>query len=619
MMEGIMEKIKKWILAEKWRVISAGILISAVPLIGLALFVYLMTTEALESRIIKENQLLALTCARSLESRLKNDIAFGRAYATRPYLLAGTQRGDAAEMLMHLKSLVVYSNTIERAFIVSPDGVLIAGYPPDPSVQGQNFSGRDWYKGVSRNWQPYVSEFYMRTAKPARYLFSIAVPLKDLNTKSILGVLVMQPGENYISDALTDMAVSGAQTYLFDKNGNLLYRPSHAMDKVVNCSYSPCVRKMLNSKKGVEKTLDPITGEPVLAAYHSVPGCGWSAVVTRDESEVFTPVRKLTLWLIVVTSLMLVGGGFFALKGAEILNSAEEMNAELEARQRELNDANLKLNEVSKAKSDFLANMSHELRTPLNSIIGFSEALENRLFGDLNEKQYEYAKIIHASGKHLLALINDILDISKVESGKLELEISRFPLSEALNTSLAMLKEKAISHNLSLGLEIMPDADIMIAADERKLKQIMFNLLSNAVKFTPDGGSVRVQARIVHGSQFTVHGEKRTPRFTVDRSQTEKQSFTVNGEPRTVNDGDFLEISVTDTGLGIKAENMPKLFKEFSQLEAPYTKEYEGTGLGLALTKRFVELHGGRIWVESQYGKGSRFTFTIPVGNEGKR
>jgi len=233
--------------------------------------------------------------------------------------------------------------------------------------------------------------------------------------------------------------------------------------------------------------------------------------------------------------------------------------------------------EASRAKSAFLANMSHELRTPLNSIIGFSEILQDEMYGNLNKEQQEYVNDILSSGKHLLSLISDILDLSKVEAGKMELELSRFTLSDVLNTAMIMLKEKAMKHMIGMNLEIQPDADIEIEADERKLKQIMFNLLSNAVKFTPEGGSVTVYARNLKL------------------------------------DGDFIEISVEDTGIGIRPEDMDKLFQEFSQIESPYEKNFEGTGLGLALIKKFVKLHGGRIWVESEFGKGSKFSFVIPI------
>lgn len=268
----------------------------------------------------------------------------------------------------------------------------------------------------------------------------------------------------------------------------------------------------------------------------------------------------------------------------------KELEEKVKKRTEDLRTAIAQVENANKAKSDFLANMSHELRSPLNAVIGFSEMLQDRLFGELNEKQEKFINYITSSSRHLLNLINDILDISKVESGKMTLELETFQLKGLLEGILMMFRERAMKRNLILEMEITPDTDIRIAADERKLKQIMFNLLSNAVKFTPEGGSIWVRAR---------------------------RATLVDAAARTImnedyND-DFIEISVSDTGIGIKEEDRPKLFKEFSQIESTYISEYKGTGLGLALTKKMVELHGGRIWLESEYGKGSKFTFMIPL------
>ena len=216
--------------------------------------------------------------------------------------------------------------------------------------------------------------------------------------------------------------------------------------------------------------------------------------------------------------------------------------------------------------------MSHELRTPLNAIIGFSEVLLERLFGELNDKQDDYLKDIHSSGRHLLSLINDILDLSKVEAGRMELDLAAFDLPTAIANALAFIRERAQHHGIALGIDIDPQVG-SIVADERKLKQILLNLLSNAVKFTPDGGRVDVRARIV---------------------------------------GDDVEIAVEDTGIGIAAADHQAVFEEFRQVSRQYTSKQEGTGLGLALARRFVELHGGVIRVASEAGKGSVFTFTLP-------
>ncbi|HCC68360.1 MAG TPA: hypothetical protein DEP99_00515, partial [Nitrospiraceae bacterium] len=211
---------------------------------------------------------------------------------------------------------------------------------------------------------------------------------------------------------------------------------------------------------------------------------------------------------------------------------------------------------ANQAKSEFLANMSHELRTPLNSIIGFSEIMKDGMTGPLTDDQKEYLNDILESGRHLLNLITDILDLSKVETGKMELELSEFNLKILLENSFVMFKEKAMKHNIKVKAEVEEEIENIIA-DERKIKQIMFNLLSNAFKFTPDGGSVRVSAR------------------------SELADF------------DYIEISVEDTGIGISEEDQKRLFQPFQQLETVLSKKYPGTGLGLAISKKIVELHGG--------------------------
>jgi signal transduction histidine kinase len=240
---------------------------------------------------------------------------------------------------------------------------------------------------------------------------------------------------------------------------------------------------------------------------------------------------------------------------------------------REIQEKSAQLEVANKHKSEFLANMSHELRTPLNAIIGFSEVLADRMFGEINEKQAEYLNDIHESGRHLLSLINDILDLSKIEAGRMELEVSTFSLPAALSNAITLVRERAQRHAIALGLEIDQTLE-EFSADERKFKQIMLNLLSNAVKFTPDGGRVDVSAKRLNGK---------------------------------------LEVMVRDTGIGIAPEDQAVVFEEFKQVGGDNVRKAEGTGLGLALTKRFVELHGGAIRLESTPGQGSTFTVSLPL------
>jgi signal transduction histidine kinase len=247
-----------------------------------------------------------------------------------------------------------------------------------------------------------------------------------------------------------------------------------------------------------------------------------------------------------------------AIANARLFHAVEEKSRELEA--------------ASRHKSEFLSNMSHELRTPLNAIIGFSDVLAERMFGELTEKQEDYLKDIIESGRHLLSLINDILDLSKIEAGRMELDLKAFHLPQALDDALLLVRERATRRRIALH-KVVDERLGEIWADERKVKQVLLNLLSNALKFTPEDGRIEVNATLVDGAAA---------------------------------------ISVTDTGIGIAPEDQEAVFEEFRQVGGA-DKKAEGTGLGLALCRKFVELHGGRIWVKSEVGRGSTFTFTLPI------
>jgi signal transduction histidine kinase len=274
-------------------------------------------------------------------------------------------------------------------------------------------------------------------------------------------------------------------------------------------------------------------------------------------------------------SLEAIASGDFSGR-VEVENRDElgALSANVNRMNGELRRLYTELEEASQHKSDFLASMSHELRTPLNAIIGFSQVLREQMVGAVNEKQAEYLDDIISSGNHLLSLINDVLDLSKIEAGQVELQVHPFSLREALERGVVMVRERATEGGVRVAFAADPEVDV-VDGDERRIKQVIFNLLSNAVKFTPAGGEIDVSAT------------------------------RVNGEVR---------VSVADTGPGVAPEDRERIFEEFQQSETGVGHR-EGTGLGLALSKRYVELHGGRIWLESELGHGSTFTFALPAGS----
>jgi PAS domain S-box-containing protein len=269
---------------------------------------------------------------------------------------------------------------------------------------------------------------------------------------------------------------------------------------------------------------------------------------------------------------------------------------ELKRFEQTLQQKNIELEAASRMKSEFLANMSHELRTPLNAIIGFSEVLRDGLVGDMTDQQREFIGDICGSGKHLLSLINDILDLSKVEAGKMTLDLEPVEVSSFLENSLSIIREKASARRIRVVMDEAPDVGT-IQADARKVKQILYNLLSNAVKFT-EGGEVTLKAC-------------RVPRAIVGAPSGAWQCRSVALADSEFSE--FLEVSVTDSGIGISGDGLERLFQPFSQVDSGLARKFEGTGLGLAMVKLLAELHGGTVAVASAVGRGSRFTVWLPV------
>jgi signal transduction histidine kinase len=445
------------------------------------------------------------------------------------------------------------------------------------------------------------------------------------------GVVVAEIDLSFVRQVIDRARVGTAgYAYAVDSSGELVTHPN--IDLVLrHTSFAslPQVRAALHGP--VRTPADAVTigrnqnGTKVLSAFQTVEPLGWRVFVEEPLSEAFAPLKS-AIWrtalllvafllLAIATSVLLarrlvrpiesiqaaaakIGSGAlnqriaipshdelgalaeeFNRMAARLGESYSNLEQKVQERTRELATALSELDEkgreleaVSRHKSEFLANMSHELRTPLNAILGFSQVLREQLFGEVNAKQSEYLDDIVSSGNHLLALINDVLDLSKVEAGQIELQVAPFSLRDALERGVVMVREQAMNDGVEVDLATAPDIDI-VTGDERRIRQVIFNLLSNAVKFTPAGGVVDVRAR------------------------------QVNGEVR---------VSVADTGPGIAPKDHERIFEEFQQTEAGI-EQREGTGLGLALSKRLVELHGGRIWVDSEFGKGSTFVFALPA------
>ncbi|QJR10671.1 Sensor histidine kinase RcsC [Usitatibacter rugosus] len=463
----------------------------------------------------------------------------------------------------------------------------------------------------ARRTGSYVSEVYFAEGSEPYTTFAS----RDRDGQ---GVTLVAINLKFIGDVVSRIRIGHAgRVYVVDSASRLVAHPSQSLVlRQTSLRDAPAFRfisNRLDSEPGTAvsmfESLD-LDGREAMVSAGPLSTAPWVLVAEQPRSEVLSPLYSR----LVRTALLTLAGLLLAIAASAILaqrlaspilavrKGAERIahgdlsaridvrtGDEVEALAREFNFMADQLQEytsglqqkvaaktaevelANRHKSEFLANMSHELRTPLNAVIGFSDALREEMFGNLNAKQMEYVRDIHASGQHLLSLINDILDLAKIEAGRMELEVRTFDVATALENCRALIRERA--HNQRLTLEFrLPPALGPWRADERKFKQIMLNLLSNAVKFTPAGGTVRVEAS---------------------------------------NGGDWLEVRVSDTGPGIAKADQAAIFEEFRQLRAGGEKD-EGSGLGLALARRLVELHGGDIAVDSDAGRGATFTVRLP-------
>ncbi|ACI20871.1 sensor histidine kinase [Thermodesulfovibrio yellowstonii] len=566
---------------------------------------------------------MAQTIGKLLEQRMKETFTRLEQIGKEIY-----EQGLYTKKTQKIIESVHYRNPYYTSIFVVDERGIVLFASPDKDEQGnsnigKDLSSREWFTEIKKIKKSYIGNL-IKGAITSKYTIPISVPILDRKGE-FRGAICAGYPLNMLQEVADSLKHSEATVTITDKTGKLIAFSTLPHIKIedfilTDQSNTEIFKASLEKKEGTAEFLSPITKDKRIGAFY-VLDFGFRIWISKSMKDVTATVLSslswASFWALLALFLAFVVGYILSIKISKPITAIREISQKLskgdfdigtpidtriiemeslndaliesanrlkelyqsleqkvKERTAELEIAKIHAEAANRAKSEFLANMSHELRTPLNSIIGFTEVLQDQLFGTLNEKQLEYLKDIHDSAKHLLNLINDILDLSKIEEGKTELELSEFRVSDVVNVSLIMFKEKASKHGIKLDAEISKEADITVTADERKIKQVLFNLVSNAVKFTPDGGSVKI---------------------TAERKE------------------DMIEIVVEDTGIGIKKEDRDKLFQPFSQLETTYTKKYQGTGLGLALSKSLVELHGGKIWCESEYGKGSRFGFSFPV------
>jgi signal transduction histidine kinase len=622
----VRERVARWLSSLSAKYIGAFALLVAVPVICTSVYLLYSSYEDNKRALARLQQEKARSVALMVDQYFAD--LTKRMTATRGSYLSFTALGSALQPLLDDNATeAFYIDSTGRKTLASAGGGLTrvkGNFLHDRSVE------QAWAAGVY--FGPVYAPRLLANPRARSMQVMVAESANPrVRHQAGLGVFGATIDLGIIQDLVrqTRLGTSG-YVYAVDSGGAPIAHPNGSAYSRRTLAL-PQVTKALASSNTGSTTGRNLRGEKVLSTWATVGPVGWKVFVEQPESAAFAPIRgKIWRTALLLAAFLVAGIGLSVLLARHLVRPikqmrtaaarigagayderielrrrdelgglADELNRmavslqasvqgleqKVEERTRELQQVLAELSRkgrqleiASQHKSDFLANMSHELRTPLNAIIGFSQVLRQGMFGPVNAKQKEYLNDILSSGHHLLSLINDVLDLSKVEAGQVELEVASFSLREALERGVVMVREPASKRGVALSLELAPDLDV-VEGDERRLRQVVFNLLSNAVKFTPEGGSVVVA------------------------------SARVDGE---------VQVSVTDTGPGIVAHERERIFEEFQQTDVG-VQQRDGTGLGLALSKRLVELHGGRIWVESEHGHGSRFVFTLPIKEENRR
>lgn len=509
-------------------------------------------------------------------------------------------------------------------FVTDKMGALIASINGRPKYRHQE---EGWWKEAYNGGKGkvYIGDIYFDNSEKV-YSWDLALPIMNEKYTQVIGILkanlnikeFFQPAIFHIRFGKTGHAM------LIDSEGRVIICPvlptgGHVADKelvkAVTISHSGWIKAENDAHGGRNSIVGfaPVVDVNLLLKGSS--GKSWHSFIRQDPKELYSPLysmlRDVIIYGILLIGVIVTAGLIISERlvipikalqeGAEIIgrgnlehhlnittndeigvlgNKFNEMTVKLKRSYLDIEDSLEKLREMDKFKSEFISLISHELRTPLTSIIGFSELLIDKVPGEINMVQEEYIKNIQSSGQQLLEIINNLLDISKLQAGKLELVLTDFDIrglvSEVEGSVMPLINRKELRFENQI-----EDGIPMIYADRAKIKQTLLNLISNAIKFTPKGGNISIAVT-----------------------------------KTAINNRSMLQVSVTDTGVGISAEDKEKIFEEFRQVNSTYAREYPGTGLGLSIAKRFVEMHGGSIWVDSRSGDGSTFTFRIPIKTE---
>lgn len=553
---------------KNWFIILAIFLAIISPVILIAAFSYIRAYRDLTDATLSRRQAIAYLTAATLKGNLDRLIDIGTSLATRVRFRQLIDEGKWDEAVKILRSIPKDFSFIDRLFLSDVNGTLMADTPELPEVRGRNFASRDWYRGVSSKWEPYISEVYKRAAEPRLNVVTVAIPIKTEHQK-ILGILVLQVRLDTLFEWTKGIDVGPLGfAYFVDKNGHVAAHPSFSpQGEIVDYSKVPAVQKVLQGKRGVEIAFNPVEREERIAAYEPVPGYGWGVIAQQPTLTAFVARdSNLRGILIAYGSISLLSAvlAYLIVRAFTERNRAEEQTRKLNA---ELENANKEL-------ESFSYSVSHDLRAPLRHIAGYSEMLKKRTASSLDDKSVHYLNAIIESAGHMGNLIDDLLSFSRI--ARTEVQRTTMSLDELVQETLKDFRTDMEGRTIAWKIDPLP----RVQGDPPMLRLVFTNLISNALKFT----RTRPEAKIEIGSRNDGHDE--------------------------------VVVFIRDNGVGFETQYVDKLFNVFQRLHS--SREFEGTGIGLANVRRVIERHGGRVWADGSVDNGATFYISLPRLQKGE-
>jgi signal transduction histidine kinase len=556
---------------KNWPVIAAIFLIILFPVIFLATLTYFKTRQEATAFAISQRQAIAYLAATTLKEKLDRLTDIGGSLASRVRFRQLVSEGKWDEAVRILESVPKDFPFFDRVFLSGPDGTLWVDTPALPDVRGKNFASRDWYRGVSQSWKPYVSEVYRRAAEPRYNVFAVAAPIKA-EDGSVAGILVLQVKVDFLLQWTRNIEVGpNGFVVIVDRRRKIAAHPKfEPQGELVTYAKIPAVEKSPREDKGIARLSSLFPREEELVTYQSVPVYGWGAIVEQPVTDAFAARDENLKRLLIAYAFIGLVSCALAYLILRFITDRRQAENEIRNLNKDLAERSLEVEAANKELEAFSYSVSHDLRAPLRAVDGFSRILLEEHASQLSEEGRGFLSRVRDNAVNMGRLIDDLLAFSRLSRQPLKKQ--NVVTADLARQVLNELKQEQNGRRVDVSVADLPQCN----GDPKLLKQVFVNLLSNAFKYTRKREIARIEVGCAN----------------------------INGETAYF---------VKDNGAGFNMKYADKLFGVFQRLHR--SEEYEGTGVGLAIVQRVIQRHGGRVWAEAAIDKGASFYFTLGERN----